>query len=889
MMMTGAGAQELKSAQIAHPAMPASSGSAEGARAAVDPVLDRGMEFILDMVPERNGIRFCECPNCDMGTQAGQIAWNGIDHPERVHCRHCGHVYPSEQYPMNKVIQLKNRRGKDVEWRYYELPDGDRCFFDARGRYERKSWAARFVLQLADAWVATGDEKYADAGAELLYDISQKYAGWCFVNDDVSKPDGPVPDAEPPYMYWGGIWSRWFYADAPMTVADAYDRLYDSGAFERLGQRKGLDVQAAIENDMLHASIEFLRSYKEYYSNMSPHIYESLIVYGRILNEPDYVHDGVQRAVDLLRNQFFFDGIWMEGTISYHHQTTGLLQRVFNVAKGYSDPAGYTWPQSGQRFDDLDMQRDLPFVGKAIDSVRALTFPNGRIVAVHDAWATSSSKTTETNSPVLLSGMRHARLARGEDSTAMQAHLHFSGGHGHQHADNLGLILWAKGRELLSDIGYTHTAWRTWSTRTPAHNTVTINQASQSTRGVGGNVTLYAPISDDLQVVEAQSLVAYPDVATEYRRRVAVIGVSTADAYVLDIFRVAGGTRHDWALHGSADYPQTVTLSLPTEPMAGNLIGPDAEFEYPQSESKPGKFPPGIDPAYAFPKDVEAAQTEEAWSATFEFAEGPAPHVKVDVLGQPGVQVCTMMSPSIRNAKENDADLPKHFMPSVMVRRVSEADPLSSTFVAVHQPYTDTPFIRSVTPLLPAPDAAGPVGLRVEHDGGVDYIVCSPAAGGQTVSLSVDGQSFEFTGRFGLVRLVGGVPVKACLIGGTRLSYAGIALEAPSAGFSAPIAEVLRDDAADTHAFVIEGDVPAHGAMAGAWAVVTHGDGTTNAYEIAGVAEQDGRVILRLAEDPGFALDAEGNTQWLYYHPEPTISGRPSISVETVACVETVG
>jgi len=485
--------------------------------------------------------------------------------------------------------------------------------------------------------------------------------------------------------------------------------------------------------------------------------------------------------------------------------------------------------------------------------------------------------------------MRHARLARGEDGAAMQAHLHFSGGHGHQHADNLGLILWAKGRELLTDIGYTHTAWRTWSTRTPAHNTVTINQASQSTRGIGGNVTLYAPISDDLQVVEAQSLVAYPEVATEYRRRIAVIGVSATDAYVLDIFRVAGGTRHDWTLHGCADHPQSVTLSVPTEPVAGNYIGPDAEFEYPQSESMPGKFPPGIDPAYAFPKDVEAAQTEEAWAATFEFAEGPAPHLKVDVLGQPGVQVCRMMSPSIRNAKENDADLPKHFMPGVMARRASEAEPLSSTFVAVHQPYGDRPFIRSVSSLLPAPDAAGPVGLRVEHEGGIDYIVCSPASGGQMVSLTVDGRSFECTGRFGLVRLVEGVPVKACLIGGTRLSYAGIALEAPSAGFSAPIAEVLRDDGANSYAFAVEGNVPAVDGLAGAWAVVTHGDGTTNSYQIAGAAEENGRAILTLTDDPGFALDAEGNTKWLYYHPEPTISGRPSISIETVACIEGVG
>lgn len=883
----GAAAADLASARIDHPAMPIATTRAEAARKAVDPVLERGLEAILAMVPDRNGIRFCECPNCDKGTQAGQIVWNGPDDPDRVHCRFCNHVYPSEQHPMDQVMAFRNRRGQAVEWRFHATPDGDRCFFDARARYERKTWSTRLALQLADAWVATDEARYADAGAALLYEISQRYAAWCFVNDVVHGPDGPVPDAKEPYPYWGGIWSRWFYGDAPTAIAYAYDRLYRSGAFERLGASLGRDVKAAIETDMLHASIAFVRSYEEYHSNMSPVIYQSLVVYGRVLNRPDYVHDGIRRTEELLRRRFFVDGLWMEGSHSYHMQAIGLLQGVFRAAKGYSDPADAAPEGGGPRLVDLDMQRDLPFVRKATEAARALAFPDGRVVAVHDTWHSRRQAPTERHEALLLPGMRHARLARGEAETALQAHLHFSGGHGHQHGDHLNLILWAKGRELLTDIGYTHSAWRAWVVRSLAHNTVLIDQANQRTAGIGGNVTLFAPLSADLQAVEAQSLVAYPERASEYRRRLLMVGLGPADAYLVDVFRVAGGSRHDWVLHGSADLPQEVTLSLPTTPVPGNLIGPDAVVELPRSESARGTFPPGLDAAYAFPKDLEAAATTEAaWSATFAFTDEPGPRLRVDVLGQTDTQVCRMRSPSVRNANENDAELPKHTMPSLMARRSTTEGPLESAFVAVHQPFTERPLVRSIRALLPPGGAAAPVALRVEHDAGVDIILSAPTRPAAPIAVDTDGLRLECDGRLGFVRLVDGVVVRAALIGGTRLASPGVALEAAVPGLSAPIAAMRRDAATGAFAIVLDGPLALPPWRPGVAGIVTHGDGNTHGCIVNDLTTEGDRVVVHLADDPGFDLDAEGNTTWLYFHTEERTAGRPSFSLEAVVLHE---
>jgi hypothetical protein len=138
-----------------------------------------------------------------------------------------------------------------------------------------------------------------------------------------------------------------------------------------------------------------------------------------------------------------------------------------------------------------------------------------------------------------------------------------------------------------------------------------------------------------------------------------------------------------------------------------------------------------------------------------------------------------------------------------------------------------------------------------------------------------------------MVRVRDGVPIRACLIGGTRLSYAGISLEAPAPVLNAEIAAVERDEAADEHAFIIDGELAATDSLAGTWAIVTHGDGTTNGYEIAG-AERDGdSTRLLLAGDPGFELDGDSNTRWIYY-PGTTIQGRPRVGIETVAYVEAV-
>lgn len=81
----------------------------------------------------------------------------------------------------------------------------------------------------------------------------------------------------------------------------------------------------------------------------------------------------------------------------------------------------------------------------------------------------------------------HAILGYGKTKPDMvQATLHFGGTHGHEHCDMLNLILWAKGRELISETRYrpldiTNTT-REWHRATAGHVTVVVDGKNHTTR-----------------------------------------------------------------------------------------------------------------------------------------------------------------------------------------------------------------------------------------------------------------------------------------------------------------------------------------------------------------------------------------------------------------------
>src|SRR5690606_36737836 len=134
--------------------------------------------------------------------------------------------------------------------------------------------------------------------------------------------------------------------------------------------------------------------------------YTDMIRIGRILREPEMVHEAVKRFRDFFPNGFFADGWRMEGTPSYHNQAVTLTNSVVKSLKGYVDPVDW----KGERFDNLDLAKETPLYKKALDISRGAVLPNGRFIPLNDTWGYDRIGITDSTVSRLWPAMGNAVL-----------------------------------------------------------------------------------------------------------------------------------------------------------------------------------------------------------------------------------------------------------------------------------------------------------------------------------------------------------------------------------------------------------------------------------------------------------------------------------------------
>ncbi|MBQ2741184.1 MAG: heparinase II/III family protein, partial [Oscillospiraceae bacterium] len=124
-----------------------------------------------------------------------------------------------------------------------------------------------------------------------------------------------------------------------------------------------------------------------------------------------------------------------------------------------------------------------------------------------------------------------------------------TGGHGHY--DSLALGIDAYGFNFMPDggypenTGYNPNRWQ-WANATISHNTVVVNNDSQS--ATSGSKPLHFDDSGRVKLIDVNSPGAYT--ATDiYRRTAVTIEASNEVAYTLDFFRVKGGDSHIYSFH----------------------------------------------------------------------------------------------------------------------------------------------------------------------------------------------------------------------------------------------------------------------------------------------------------------------------------------------------
>jgi hypothetical protein len=465
-------------------------------------------------------------------------------------------------------------------------------------------------------------------------------------------------------------------------------------------------------------------------------------------------------------------------------------------------------------------------------------------------------------------------LGTGKGADQVQAHLHFSGSYGHHHCDNLNLSLFAFGREMISDLGYSHTKLRYWATCSIGHNLVVIDRTDQPRFGhkTDADLLMYVPDLSGLSVVEASGELGYPGLAEVYRRLVMLVSLPGAHPYVVDIFRVKGGGTHDWILHGSADDDQAARCSLKLSPKKGTLLEKGERWVEPFGESATFL-------SYGLMRNVRTARTAAQWHATFTYRDRPDLGVRTHVMGGKATEVFLCETPSMRRAGTDDGLLYDYLMPQLVVRRRGRR-PLESIFVAVHEPFRGKPRITSAELLTPDGSTGRAVALRVKLGRRTDRFLVSLDGAAQIECSGKEGAAMD--GRIGFISQSHGVTSIAHLIGGTRLAGRDFDLAAPVAAYEGEIEGAERRlEGAQSDSFVTTADLPDGRKLRGSWMVVTHPGGRTHGYCIERVEKRGGKTCIHLSDDHGLRITG-ARTQECYF-PQRKFAGRNRFTIYTTA------
>lgn len=860
------------------------AGSAEAQRV-FDPVtgdrairsLIESVEFVLTLsddelrarVPvESGGVWFTDCPNCDFGSQdRGRFNWDPRD-PHRIECQGCDAVYPDNpDYPDGRYIEVDAPKGTH-RFAYWENPeDGYRIFFRAHADYLHRGYLELMVRNLGRLYAATGDDRYARPAAVLLHRFAEVVPGYAYIYDfpyrqklfsPYTDDRLPVPD------YRTSLWTRWAYNDIPQRLLEGYDCLYDWRGWDDVA---GPATRERIEEDLFALIIRFVLSFEDPLTNMSPRIWQDAIYAGRIMDRPEWVHESIYRFERMLASRFLHDGHWYETSPSYHGMTINGMRRVLSAAQGHTDPPGYRHPETGRRFDDLDLARDVPQYGLAILAMEKSRLPSGRLLPLNDTWAVPSRvqieilEPRESSESLFLPGLGVAILGGGTGNNQIVSWLNFTSGRAHKQRDTLSFGLYAHGEEILSDIGYTHTRIRrAWPSSMMSHNTVVVDgRESQFDVDHSGNrLVAFATDGAGFHLAAAESDAAYPDRTNRYRRTLLLAGNDSTDAYLLDVFEVTGGRQHDYLLHGSADRDSVTEIDgARLTAFDGNLVNPGAEYEEPSGEHDEM----GPEGSFSFIRGLQRGDGGNRIAVDFRLAENPAIGSRSLLAPVAGTEVFLGRSPSLRRAEESDARINDYFMPSFVLRRRGE-DPLDTVFTAVHEAVDGEPRLRDIRTWR----RDGRVWVSVAHADGRDYFSIATAAP-SPAGIDTPWGTFFTDASYAGVRLdASGNAVALHLVEGERLRFGDIELRGPGR-FTGDVRGIEGGEAGQT-VFELDRRLPVNRPQA---LIVKFPDGSTRAFSVTGIDEGDTGTRVQVREAAGFSID-DGSIKITSY-PQRTIEG----------------
>jgi len=363
-------------------------------------------------------------------------------------------------------------------------------------------------------------------------------------------------------------------------------------------------------------------------------------------------------------------------------------------------------------------------------------------------------------------------LRTGKDGCESVAILSLSEWGGHHHRDHLNLFYFKEGWEVLSDLGYLcdrPPSDKVMTSGTAAHNLVVVDGMEQIAEGRNGSILLF-DITDRVKVMEASSK-AYPQ-ATLYRRLCVVVDHTPENSYLLDIFWVVGGSKHDYIFHGPTEDYQVNRLPL-------ILVEPAWSNTYGLTNLKEG-------------------ETEEFWQATWKSSR----EIKFTATSLPLDSERVFIGDGWGMREARWGEYVDEKLPYVVRRR--EGNELRSCFITVFEVYKgDKQLVKGIKKVKVDPEEDA-VAVQVKTSQGSDYIISS-LTGKPRVVQTEDG-TLETDGNLCILSEKGGKLSFLYLAGGRKAKWGGYTLKIDAPHLDGRVKYVRNGDA-DSYIVVDMGDI----------------------------------------------------------------------------------
>ena len=360
-----------------------------------------------------------------------------------------------------------------------------------------------------------------------------------------------------------------------------------------------------------------------------------------------------------------------------------------------------------------------PRHARACTAYEGKTVPKGELFErylaeeIEAALARPESRITRESRVLDGYGLGILESGRGEDGRA--ALLNYASLIGHRQCDHLSLLLFARGVDLLPDLGYPF-SWEyrwTWDSNSMAHNTVTVDE-TQPVQDIGGQGWVFAS-ADGVHVISASHdpypagriALGKPDAKMTdlYQRTVLLVDVDPKRFYVVDLFAVNGGEQHDQSWHGPLVKVEPPALEWRAQG-GGTLAGEDVE-QFAEWTDRWGRkrkdFP-------AFLVDVRRATLDQpaTWTWKTGLPEGDTLRLHLVPVGEPMELIHGRGRSPVR---------PKDWWLDYVIARRHVKDGAASRFLTVLEAFQSAPVVKGVRLV-----SQRPLVLEVTRDDGVDLI-----------------------------------------------------------------------------------------------------------------------------------------------------------------------